>query len=84
MYVCLLGRGNVMRSGDCCVYVCLLQRGHDVRSDGCCVYVCLLSRGYVVRSGDYCVCVCVCGSVKAFRHIVTRTIVANSRRVIIN
>jgi len=29
-------------------------------------------------------CVFVCVSVKAFRHIVTRTIVANSRRVIIN
>ena len=41
------------------------------------MYVRLLRQGYVVRSGGYyvCVCVCVCVSVKAFRHIVTRTIV---------
>jgi len=71
-------------SGDRCVYVCLLSRGYVMRSGDCYACVCLLRRGYVVRSGDYCVCVCVCGSVKAFRHIVTRTIVANSRRVIIN
>jgi len=31
MYMCLLRRGYVLRSGDCCVYVCLLQRGYVLR-----------------------------------------------------